>query len=118
MSGTPRVPLLTPGPDAISVVNNDSRPRDRRRESPADARLRVRWRQWSGYSSVGVACDVEGAPSGGISRSWASAVWGGVDALQYIIAVRRCRRRHRGASDPRAPERIVRELGEWCDAHV
>ena len=41
-----------------------------------------------------------------------------VDALQYIFA---------GASlvgvgtaalrDPRAPERIVRELGEWCDAH-
>src|SRR4029077_20007802 len=42
----------------------------------------------------------------------------GADALQYIIA---------GASlvgvgtaalrDPRAPERIVRELGEWCHTH-
>ena len=42
----------------------------------------------------------------------------GTDALQYIMA---------GASlvavgtaalrDPRAPERIVRELGEWCERH-
>jgi Dihydroorotate dehydrogenase len=97
---------------------HDSRVVDRRRAPPPGSRIRDRRCERPGDSPGRRARDVEGARSGPVAdhRRGRRVVRGGRTAVHH----RGCFTRWHGTAamrDPRAPERVVAGLEQWCARH-